>query len=75
MNSDLKAAFTKALVVLLPSYAVAFLTEKMVYVVPMLAAAGFFASTLEAGKGDVRSRVDDDAQDGGEESSSIDDAN
>jgi len=34
------------LVVLIPTYGVAFVTDKMVYVVPMLAAMGFIAAGL-----------------------------
>lgn len=74
MNSHLKAAFTKALIVLIPSYTVAFLTEKMVYVVPTLAAAGFFASTLEVGKKSTINRVDEDADDGPDDSMEVGDA-
>ncbi|WP_164658652.1 hypothetical protein [Tropicibacter sp. Alg240-R139] len=37
----------KAAIVLVPSYAAAYLTEKMVYVVPTLAAAGMFAATID----------------------------
>lgn len=54
-----KIAATKAAVVLIPSYLAAYLTDKMVYVVPTLAAAGFFASTLEFDAYTKR-RVDDD---------------
>ena len=46
MFSNFKLVALKAFVVLFPSYSAAFLTEKMVYVVPTLAAAGFFASTI-----------------------------
>lgn len=46
MFSNFKLAALKAFIVLFPSYSAAFLTEKMVYVVPTLAAAGFFASTI-----------------------------
>ena len=47
ITPNLRAAVFKALIVLVPSYTVAFLTDKMVFVVPTLAAAGFFASTIE----------------------------
>lgn len=43
-----KDAGIRALIVLIPSYAVAYLTDKMVYVVPTLAAASIFASSLAA---------------------------
>ena len=47
ITPNLRTALFKALIVLVPSYTVAFLTDKMVFVVPTLAAAGFFASTIE----------------------------
>ncbi|MGJ8547232.1 MAG: hypothetical protein ACSHWZ_17435 [Sulfitobacter sp.] len=59
-NPNIKSALTKALIVLLPSYAAAYLTDKMVYVVPTLAAAGFFASSLETAR---PTRVDEDSDD------------
>lgn len=60
MKSNLKYAFTKAMIVLIPSYAMAFLTEKMVYVVPTLAAAGFFATSLNSTETNTTQRVDED---------------
>lgn len=59
----MKAAFIKALVVLIPSYTVAFLTDKMVYVVPTLAAAGFFAAQLDLASKSRTQVEDDDADD------------
>ncbi|MGH1329250.1 MAG: hypothetical protein ACRBBK_00060 [Paracoccaceae bacterium] len=55
--------------VLLPSYFVAFTTDKMVYVVPTLAAAGIFASTIQTK--DVNRLLDEasDGQEAGEGSS------
>ncbi|MHA6268143.1 hypothetical protein ACXYMP_14885 [Aliiroseovarius sp. CAU 1755] len=47
ITPNLRASFLKAAVILVPSYLVAYLTDKMVYVVPTLAAAGIFASTVE----------------------------
>ena len=46
----------KAAIVLVPSYTAAYLTGEMVWVVPTIVAAGFFAATL-----DLRARVDADA--------------
>lgn len=63
MKPHLKLALTKAAIVLTPSYAMAFATEKMVYVVPTLAAAGFVAATLEvSGEAETRN-VDEDGED------------
>tara|TARA_B100000965_G_scaffold78875_1_gene62744 strand:+ start:2959 stop:3162 length:204 start_codon:yes stop_codon:yes gene_type:complete len=59
----MKKALIKALIVLVPTYIVAYLTNKMVYVVPMLAAMGFIAASY--GSDDTHKRIDeDDADDG-----------
>ena len=52
---SLKPATLKAAIVLVPSYTAAYLTEQMVWVVPALVAAGFFAASI-----DLRTRVDED---------------
>ncbi len=48
---------------MLPSYTAAYLTEQMVYVVPTLAAAGFFAASLSLDTNASRRHVDEDAAD------------
>ncbi len=63
-KTHLKAALIKAAIVLVPSYAVAYLTDKMVYVVPTLAAASFFAATLKLDNDPINNRVDEDDGDG-----------
>ena len=45
--NKLKFAAFKAFVVLVPTYSVAYVSDKMVWVVPTLAAASFFAATIE----------------------------
>ena len=45
---------------MIPTYAVAYLTDKMVYVVPMLAAMGFVAASLF--EDDTTKRIEDDGQ-------------
>ena len=55
----LKKPFVQALIVLAPSYIIAYTTDKMVYVVPMLAAMGFIAAAVF--KDDTEKRVDDGA--------------
>ncbi|MGR3468039.1 MAG: hypothetical protein ACU0CI_09175 [Shimia sp.] len=63
----LKEAALKAAIVLVPSYLAAYLTEKMVWVVPTLAAAGFFAGTVQLDREAQRRRVEEDdaeAEDG-----------
>ena len=54
----MKKAIIRGLVVLIPTYIVAYLTDKMVYVVPMLAACGFIAASLF--EDDTRKRIDTD---------------
>ncbi len=57
---QMKTALLRAAIVLLPSYSMAYLTDKMVYVVPTLVAAGFFAATLSFEDQRTSSRVDED---------------
>jgi len=58
---SLKPALIKALIVLIPSYSVAFLTEKMVFVIPMLAASGIVAAGITFTESrSVNRRVDED---------------
>lgn len=59
----MKAAILKALIVLVPSYVAAFLTDKMVYVVPTLAAAGFLAASVDLSRSAAVNRVDEDGTD------------
>lgn len=57
----LKEASIKAVIVLVPTYSMAYLTEKMVWVVPTLAAAGFFAGTISfAQEESTTKRLEDD---------------
>ena len=55
-----KIACLKAAVVLVPSYTAAYLTEQMVWVVPTLAAASFFAAHIGLQDGEITQRVDED---------------
>lgn len=64
-SPNFQAAFFKAAIVLIPSYSIAYLTDKMVYVVPTLAAAGMFAATIQTK--DVTRMLDD----GGSEASDL----
>lgn len=61
---NLKIASIKASIVLIPTWLVALVTDKMVFVVPMLAAASFFAGAVELTEQNVRRRLDDDTDDG-----------
>ena len=46
MNKQLQRAIIKAIVVLIPTYTTAYLTGKMIYVVPMLAASAYIAADI-----------------------------
>ena len=58
MNS-INKAIIRGTIVLIPTYIVAYITDKMVYVVPMLAAMGFIAAGLF--EEDTNKRIDTDA--------------
>ncbi|MDA7430350.1 hypothetical protein PGB28_17960 [Primorskyibacter aestuariivivens] len=61
-----KVAAFKAAIVLVPSYLAAYLTEKMVWVVPTLAASSFFAATIGMDETALRRRIDEDDADADE---------
>ena len=48
----------KAIIVLVPTYITAYLTDKMVYVIPMLAAASFVAASMD--NTEVERKVEED---------------
>jgi len=54
----IREGIIKATIVLVPTYITAYLTDKMVYVIPMLAAASFVAASLDGGK--VERKVEED---------------
>lgn len=56
----MKKALIKALIILIPTYSVAFLTEMMVYTIPMLAASSISATSLYS-KNKDELRVDEDS--------------
>ena len=56
----MKKALIKALIIMIPTYSVAFLTEMMVYTIPMLAASSIFATSLYS-KNKDELRVDEDS--------------
>jgi uncharacterized membrane protein len=58
--TSLKKALVRGIVVLIPTYIVAYLTDKMIYVVPMLAAMGFVAASLFDDENTTK-RLDDDS--------------
>ena len=58
MMSKLKTSFIQALIVIVPTYIVAYATEKMVYTIPMLAAMSFIAASIKDEK--VSKRTDEE---------------
>ena len=58
IKEGLKLGLVKGIIVLLPTYITAFLTDKMIYVIPMLAAASFIASSIGGSK--HQHRVEED---------------
>jgi|TARA_B110000977_G_scaffold1976_1_gene2747 hypothetical protein len=51
-------SFLQAIIVLVPTYITAYITDKMIYVIPMLAAVSFIAASIGSNK-TIR-RVDED---------------
>ena len=58
IKEGLKMGLVKGAIVLLPTYITAFLTDKMIYVIPMLAAASFIAASV--GDAKIERRVEED---------------
>lgn len=50
--------FIKGIIVLVPTYITAYITDKMVYVIPMLAAASFVAASIDGQK--LERKVEED---------------
>lgn len=68
MNIKLnKLLVAKVLIVAVPTYALAILTEQMVYTMPMLAITTLIATNLSDDKQDVENRIDEDGGDDGED--------
>ena len=63
IKEGLSIGFVKATIVLVPTYITAYLTDKMIYVIPMLAAASFVAASMF--KENTQRRVDQDVKDVG----------
>ena len=61
MNAKkIKQGFIQAIIVLAPTYLVAYFTDKMVFTIPMLAASSFIAASISSK--DTKLKVDDDAE-------------
>lgn len=54
----MKEGFIKGIVVLIPTYMTAYITDKMIYVIPMLAAMSFIAAGMF--QQDKSRRLDED---------------
>ena len=65
LTHNIKLAVIQAVIVLIPTYAVAYTTQQMVYTIPMLAATSFIAAAVKPNT--THTRVDDVAKDGGKE--------
>ena len=61
LTHNIKLAVIQALIVLIPTYAVAYATQAMVYTIPMLAATSFIAAAVKPNT--THTRVDDVAKD------------
>ena len=59
---DTKLTLVRMLVIAVPSYAVAFMTGKVFYVVPTIAMTMIIANAVEEGTITSRNRLEDDAQ-------------
>ena len=64
-KQDMRTALVQAVIVLAPTYTVAWFTEAMVYTIPMLAASSFVAAALKPTQ--HTTKVDDVSKDGGEQ--------
>jgi hypothetical protein len=58
IKEGLKVGLAKGAIVLLPTYLTAYLTDKMIYVIPMLAAASFLAASINNDKHERRVEED-----------------
>ena len=58
---DRKLIFFKIFLIAVPSYIVAFLTEKVVFVVPTIAMMMMIANSIELGNTTNRNRIEDDS--------------
>lgn len=67
MNAKkIKQGFVQAIIVLVPTYLVAYFTDKMVFTIPMLAASSFIAASISSR--DTKLKVDDDVDTDGSDS-------
>lgn len=60
--SDQKLTFVRMVIIAIPSYLVAFMTEKIFYVVPTIAMMMIIANSVERGNITNQNRIDDGFQ-------------
>ena len=60
ITNEFKLLITKVVVVAIPAYGVAFLTEKVTFVVPTLAMFLLIANSIESGAVSNRNRIEED---------------
>jgi len=65
MVSSMTKSLLQIVIILVPTYITAYLTDKMIYVIPMLAAASFVAASLSPSKLDRRVEEDGYRKDDG----------
>ncbi len=71
---DKKLILLKILVIAFPSYIVAFLTEKIIFVVPTIAMMMMIANAIETANISNRNRLDDEDEDADEDDKTKTDA-
>ena len=59
-----KLLVSKVLIVGIPTYAIALMTEQMVYTMPMLAITTLIATNLSSDSQEPENRIDEDGEDG-----------
>ena len=59
-----KLLVSKVLIVGIPTYAIALMTEQMVYTMPMLAITTLIATNLSNDSQEPENRIDEDGEDG-----------
>ena len=58
---DKKLIFLRISIIAIPSYAVAILSEKIIYVVPTIAMMLMISNSVETGNSSSRNRIEDDS--------------
>ena len=59
MVSSMTKSLLQIVIILVPTYITAYISDKMIYVIPMLAAVSFIAASISPSKLDRRVEEDD----------------